>query len=189
MNNLVTITTRLAEFKAAFTQGIEGIVKAAEIYVAALDEDPRNADKFRDAFSDMLPPSAWGQLESVGRKVMHPRLLMGGVCDRKKSTFIKRLAYSMQERVFNRERFKLLTEDGQTLEVDLMEATPEQCEQLCDGSGIRNLSAQKAWMEARKVHASEPCEVLPYTISGDRVTFRRGCVLTRAEMKRLLTEM
>jgi len=188
----VAVATRMADFRTALQQGIEGIVKASEIYVAALDDDPQNADRFRDEFASWVPATTWAQFEAVGRKLMHPRLLMGGVSDYRKSTLIRRLPYSMQERVFGRERFELLTKSGSTLKVDLLEATPEQAEQLCDGSSIRNLSAQKAWLESRAAAAAsvvEPAELLPYIISQGRVVFRRGCTLSRAEVKRLLTDM
>jgi hypothetical protein len=190
MSKEVAITSRIAEFRDALQNGINGIVKAAEIYVAALDADPRDADRFREEFAEWVPASAWSQFEAVGRKWMHPRLLMGGVSDRKKSALIKRLPYSTQERVFKRERFSLLTSAGEKLEVDIMEATPEQAEQLCNGSSIRNLSEQKAWLESRIVQdAGDTAEVLPYTVIDGRVTFRRGCILNRAELKRLLQEM
>ena len=190
MSKEITIKSRMDEFGEALKAGIDGLVKAGEIYVEAIEEDPRNADKFRERFTDWVPSAAWSNFENMGRKLMHPRLVMGGMSDRKKTSLIKRLPYSTQARVFERERFSLLTATGDTLQIDLMEATAEQAEQLCDGSSIRNLSAQKAWMEARAAAASqEPAEVLPYTITDGKVTFRRGTVLSRAELKRLLAEM
>lgn len=190
MSKSITITSKLAEFRDALQAGIDGIVRASEVYVSALDEDPRNADRFRDEFAEWVPASSWSQFEAVGRKWMHPRLILGGVADRKKAGLIKRLPYSMQDRVFKRERFPMLTATGDTLQVDMMEATPEQAEQLCNGSAIRNLSEQKAWLEAQAAaQQGEPAEVMPYTVTDGRVTFRRGCVMTRNEMKRLLQDM
>ena len=191
MSKELTIASKIAEFKTALQDGINGIVRASEIYVSALDENPRNADRFREEFAEWVPVSAWSQFEAVGRKWMHPRLLLGGVSDRKKAGLIKRLPYSMQERVFQRERFPLLTNAGEVLKLDIMEATSEQAEQLCNGTTIRNLSEQKAWIEAKSVEYAqrEPEEVLPYTVNGGRVTFRRGCILNRSEIKRLLQEM
>ena len=190
MKTSVVVSSRIAEFREALQVGIEGIVKASEVYVAALDDDPRNADRFRDEFAEWVPASAWSQFEAVGRKWMHPRLLMGGVADRKKTGLIKRLPYSMQERVFKRDRFPLLTSNGDTLEVEILEATQEQAEQLCNGTAIRNLSEQKAWLESRNVtEASEPAEVLPYVITDGKVTFRRNTILTKQEIRRLLLEL
>jgi len=114
---------------------------------------------------------------------------MGGMTDRKKSARIKRLPYSMQERVFAHERFPLLTGNGETLQIDMLEATCEQLDQLCDGDSVRNLAEQKAYQETRAILDQEKPEVMPYTVAGGRVSFRRGVTLTRAELKRLLQEM
>jgi hypothetical protein len=190
MNEVVNINESIQAFREAFASGINSITKAAEIYVRSLDENPRNADKFKEAFADQIPATAWSGFEAVGRKWMHPRLLMGGIANTKKSTIIKRLPYSMQERVFNRERFDLLCADGDKLQVDVMEATPEQVEQIFDGSSVRNLSAQKAYIEARKAEPEKTAtEVLPYTISDGKVCFRRGVSLSKSELRNILQAM
>lgn len=183
------VTNRIAEFRKALTAGIEGIVRAAEIYVAAIDEDPTNADKFRDSFSDWIPSAAWTNFEAVGRKWMHPRLLMGGMADRKKHSIIKRLPYSVQERIFSGERFKLLTAKGDTLNVDLLEATADQTDQLCGDGNIRSLGEQRAWIEEQSKTIEVESEPMPYVVMNGKVSFRRGVVLTRNEVKRLLQEM
>ena len=183
------VANRITEFRKALTAGIDGIVNAAEIYVAAIDEDPSNADKFRDAFSDWIPSAAWTNFEAVGRKWMHPKLLMGGMADRKKHAIIKRLPYSVQERIFNRERFKMLTANGDTLNVDLMEATAEQTEQICGGGAVKSLGEQRAWMEEQRKTIEVESEPMPYVVSNGKVSFRKGVVLTRNEVKRLLQEM
>jgi hypothetical protein len=187
MNEVISINQAIQDFRAAFSSGIDSIVKAAEIYVRAIDDNPRNADKFKEAFADSIPNSAWSGFEAVGRKWMHPRLLMGGIANTKKSTIIKRLPYSMQDSVFKRERFDLLCANGDTLQVDVLEATPEQVEQIFDGTSVRSMSAQKAYIEARKAEPVKTAtEVLPYTISNGKVCFRRGVVLTRGEIKNIL---
>ena len=191
------IESMITAFSEALAAGLDGIVKAGEIYVEALDESWENASKFQKAFEDKLPASAWKQFEAVGRKWMHPRLIMGGMTDRRKANKVKKLTYGTQERVFNREKFPLLIAGGDSLETDLMEATPEQVAQLCDGSNIRSLSAQKAWLEERALRREERAfreqhkqtETLPYVIGKGKVVFRRGTTLTRPEIKRLLQEM
>lgn len=180
----------LAEFKAAMTAGIEGIVRAAEAYVAALEEDPSNAQVFQNEFKDTIPDSAWAQFEAVGRKWMHPRLLLGGVSDRRKASIVRALPYSLQEQVFARKRFPLLTASGESLSVDVLEAPTAHAEQLFDGSSLRSISAQKAYLEAKKAAVKEErTEVMPYSICGGKVTFRRGCEMTRKEIQRLLLEI
>ena len=188
--DVIVIGEAIREFKKEFALGIEGIVKASAIYVQAIDSHPGNADKFKQACEDLIPSSAWANFEAVGRKHIHPRMLFGGVNDPKKRVLIKHLPYSLQDRVFKRERFPLLTDKGETLEIDILEATPEQAEQIIDGAQIRPLSAQKAWKEAKQGEPEkEKIEVLPFTIADGKISFRRGTVLTRAELKRIIAEM
>jgi len=186
----VTLAAKMTEFEKALQSGISGIVRASEIYVAALEEDPRNHEKFKERFAEHVPATAWNQFEAVGRKLIHPRMIMGGISSPVKNRFIKKMPFSLQERVFKRERFPLLTAKGDTLSVDLLEATDEQADQLCNGSTIRTLGEQRAWMESRKPATQEqPVEVMPYTITDGRVSFRRGCVLSKTELRRILTDM
>ena len=185
----ITTTRYIEQFKQAFTAGIESIVKASEIYVKAIDEDPAIKDRFRNEFSDIIPSSAWSGFEAVGRKWMHPKLLMGG--GGRYSTQIKKLPYSDQDQIFTGKRYGLLTADGDTLMVDVRSITPEQAEQLFDRSHIGSLAEQKAWIEARKKmpQKAEEVQVMPYSITDGKVYFRKGTSLTRVELKRLLQEM
>ena len=142
------------EFRDALLSGLEGIMRAAEVYVAAVDEDPRNADVFRDELSDFVPASAWAMFEAVGRRQMHPKLLMGGMADRKKSAAVKRLPYSQQERVFAGERVELVVESGDLLKVSLLDCTADQAEQICSRAGFRSQSQQRAWLEEKRLAAA-----------------------------------
>jgi len=190
--DIVKANGQIREFKEALQAGIDGFVRCGEIYVEAIDEDPRVADKFRDEFSDVVPTAMWSNFEAIGRKWMHPRLIMGGMSNRKKANIVKRLPYSMQERIFEHERFDLLVEGGDVLKVDPMEATDDQLDQMFNQSGARSTSEQRAYIESKRAKEAaqvETPEVLPYKIEGSKVTFRRYTTLTRAELKRLLTEM
>lgn len=182
------VRSDVKKFRDEFLKGIQGIVRASEIYVKSIDENPRNGDVFRKELGDWIPAAAWSQFEAVGRKWMHPKLLMGGMADRKKSTIVKRLPYSMQERVFSKERFELLTKDGDTLKIDVTEGTAEQAAQLFDGNTLRNIPAQKAYIE-NQAPVKIQAEVLPYIISGGKITFRRGTILNKVELRRLLQEL
>jgi hypothetical protein len=182
-----TQATYIKRFRDSFALGIEHIVKAAQVYVEAIDENPKFADVFAAEFQDSIPASAWSSFEAVGRKWMHPKLLLGG--GGKYANKIKRLPYSLQERIFSGEKFELLTADGDILKVDIREATQSQVEQLIDFSHTRTKSEQKAYIEAHKQTCETKPEILPYVITDGKVSFRRGTILTRNEVKRLLQEM
>ena len=184
----------IGEFGKAYNGGILGLTRAAEIYVAAIDENPEMREKFREAFDNQIPWSIWPQFEAIGRKCMHPRLLMGGVSDAKKSRIIKRLPYSLQESIFDRrEKFELLTTNGDTLNVDVLSATPEQVEKLFDEHGdYRTLAEQKAYDEQLKSDAAVAevaPEPMPYSIRRGRVSFIRPITLGKRDLQRIISEM
>jgi len=71
-----TIKLQLMEFKKAWTAGFEQIVKAAEIYVRALNTSTADAKlMFETSFTE-VPKTVWFNLEKVGRHEMHYLLLM-----------------------------------------------------------------------------------------------------------------
>jgi len=186
MTTAIQTQKYIEQFRDAFTSGIDSIVESAKIYVEAIEDDPNNKSKFVEAFEDVIPVSAWSGFEAVGRKWMHPKLLLGGG---KYASKIKRLPYSDQERIFEGARFDMLTSDGQTLKVDVRNITKEQADQMFNNTHIRTLAEQKAWIESRKAEPEEVVELIPYTISGSKVRFRRNVELTRNELKRILQDM
>jgi len=179
----------LNEFKDALLAGINGFIKAGEIYVNAIEQDPTYGKRLKEEFADMVPAKAWNQLEALGRRWIHPKLVLGGMSDPKKTSLVKRLPYSEQSRVFEGERYQLLVSNGDYIEVNLLDATTDQAKQIIGDGIIRSLSEQKSWLEGKKIQKELKVEELPYQIKGGKITFRRNVSLTRAEMKQLLSQL
>jgi len=178
----------IEEFRGLFFAGTESLVKACRVYVDAIKDNPERVFEFQDAFKNEVPVGCWAQFEAVGKKCLHPRLLLNG--GGKYGGRIRKLPYSLQEQILEGDRFDLLTANGETLKVDIREVQPEQADQLFDYDHIRSLPEQRAFIESRKQTPPEDAhEVLPYTIRGEKVFFTRGVVLTKRELKRILDEM
>ena len=177
------------EFKDAITNGINGFVKAGEIYVKAIDQDPAYADKMQLEFSDIVPAKAWKQFEAIGRKWIHPKLILGGMSDPKKTNIVKRLPYSLQNRVFEGEKFELLISGGDVLKVSALDASSEQTLLLFGDGDLRSLREQKAYIENSKLQEDLMPQELPYYFQKGKIIFRKNTELTRAEMKQLLTQL
>lgn len=198
MNNEIVAWTSVEEWCSALERAIEGaansIVEMANLYVAGIDQNPKWADIIKDRMSAVVPPRCWAQYEAIGRKWVHPQLVIG--TGSRNDAKLKRLAYSLQERIFTGERFELLTADGGTLLVDLRELDVGQIDQMIDGSEIRTLSAQKVYLESlrmKQVREEEPEAGLPYRVVGKgrslRVVFDKKTSLTRDELRRLALEV
>jgi len=182
------------EFRKAWQNGIDGLSQAAQVYVDAIDADSDISKQLQDEFSD-LPQGVWGQLEQLGRKMIHPKLLMG--CGGRHATKIKKMPYSVQNRIFAGDTFPLLTKDNDTLMIDVRNATDEQVEQLFDRDHIRTLTEQKVLRVSETSNSTksnggadiaEP-ERLPYIIKENRVIFRRDVTLTKQDVRNILAQM
>ena len=147
----LTTEQLMAEFKQAITSGLNGFVRAGEVYVKAIDQDPSNAERMQLEFSDIVPSKAWKQFEAIGRKWIHPKLILGGMSDAKKTNIVKRLPYSLQNRVFEGDKFELLISGGDVLEVSALDASTDQVTQLFGDGNLRTLREQKAYIESNKL--------------------------------------
>jgi len=189
MNELVK--SKIDLFREAMLGGIASIVRASEIYVEALDEDPNNRELFVSTFSDWIPQGAWSQFEAVGRKWMHPRLLMGGMSDRKKASIIKSLPYSLQESILSGGKFELLVFNGDIINVDINDATVDQAKQLCAKDHIRTLGEQKAWIieNSKLVEKDLTPEKASYVIYGGKCIVRRDTEFNKKELRAIIARM
>lgn len=177
------------QLRSALEAGMDGFMQAGKIYVSAIDQDPSYAERLKKEFGNIVPCRAWAQLEALGRGLIHPKLILGGVSDKKKNTIIKNLPMSLQNRVFNEEKFPLLISGGDVLDVSILSATPSQAEQICGNGEIRTLAEQKAFIESQKLEKELRPKELPYYIKAGKIIFRKNTELTRSEIKLLLTQL
>jgi len=180
-------------FREALSGAVDGIRRAARIYVEAIDEEPERAQEFRAACPE-IPEGTWATLDKIGRGQVDVRLLMrqGGPHRAR----IARLPGPMQTRLLDGEPVDLLLDAGEevdSLKVDVRNVTSEQAAQLFAGDHIRSVAEQKAWLAEReqraKLAGGDPIETLPYVIQGNKVTFKRNLTMTLRELKDLIQVM
>lgn len=179
------------EFKEALASAIDGLVKAGEVYVKAIDIDPTVAERLQEEFKDVVPAQAWAQFEALGRKHIHPQLVLGGVSDSRKTNMIKGLPYSVQSRVFDDEKFELLVSGGDVLPISVLDATIDQCKQLIDSSGgsLRSLKEQKAFLEELAIKDEFRPQPVPYKIGSGGVVFMKNTKMTKKQIQQLLQNL
>ena len=180
----------LEQFSISFTQGLESIAKAASIYVKAIDESHSMKGKFIERFAGVIPAGAWANFEAVGRKTMHPRIMLGVG---RNTSFIKRLPFSDQEDIVNGKKVELLTADGDSLPVDARDISAHQSRQLFAGNHIRTLSEQRAFIEddnrIEKDNAVELAKIIRYRIENGNVHFAHNTVFTMNELITITAEL
>lgn len=177
-------------FREALDSARDGLAKAAEIYVAAIDEDPGRAQEFRAALP-YIPERTWGQFEAIGRHQIDPRLLLGDGGPHRER--IKRLPYTTQRSLLEGEPVELLIDEGDVLRADVRSLTQGQAAQVFAGDHVRTAAEQKAWLldQERRMRLTkgEPEDTLPYLIRGSKVTFRKNLTMTLKELKDLIQVM
>lgn len=145
MSALTKLDDGITQFKELMEAGIQNIAKACKLYVSLIDEDTEAAERFRDA-CPYISEGTWADFELVGRGMMHHELIWGGGrCANK----LKALPFS-QQKLAMEDGVKVLTSTGDTLTVRPDRMTPFQVRQAFDNGHLRDLAAQRAWLESAK---------------------------------------
>lgn len=180
----------IKNFRTALQSATENIYSASKIYVEAIDSDPDFKETFQEAFQETIPTSAWIGFENVGRGVMHQKLLFGGGVN---SQYIKKLGISDQDKILNGTSVKMLTSTGDTLMVDAREISKLQANQIFNGSAIRTITEQRAYIESLKSKSvldatMSDANGMPYEIIGNRFVVRANKSdqsFSKAQIKRM----
>lgn len=186
---LTTKNEKIKEFASLCQQGIDAWVKAGEILVELVEEDPQVFDKIIEA-DPRMNAGILGKFEAMGRKVLHPQLLIDD------SPGVERLAempYSVQERFLN-EPIPLVieTENGtDILRVSVKNMTGNQARQIFGKGRIRTEGEQKAWLTDQRAKKAKPAgsNIPAWTIKAGRVCFNEGATLSAGELATIITQL
>lgn len=188
-----TLTTKkrdyVKEFIEAWSNGHKEMLKAAKIFVAAIDKDPANRGKIYEGTKGLVTPRAFQLLEAVGRKTLDERLLMG--TGGQHTVRIKRLPFDLQKRVIDGDMFEFLTADGSKMKICLRDCEDWQAKQMFADDHIRTLPQQKAWAEAEKakLKSTEIEHTVPFEIRKKDVLFKENTSLTFEEVRQLALQL
>ena len=180
----VATTKRIEQFRIFLASGMDGMQKAAESYALSIDEDPNAEARFKSEFKGQVPETAWATMAQVGRKQLHPSLMLGCVSN------------SKQLRVLPFHQQKAFIETGATVELVtptcVMNARPinlnkEQAEQVFDHGKIRTVKEQRAFQSA--LRKDPPKKRNPWTIKGNCVHFHCNTMLTKSQLQDILAEL
>jgi len=185
----VTLEGYVKKFREAVERGVNAIEEAAQVYAAALDEHPAAASEFA-ARCPGIPATAWAGFEAVGRGWVDKRLLWGGGAAQRA---LKYLPISMQRQALDG-GVELLIGSGESLIVNVDNLTADQCRQVFAKDRIRDLGAQRAWVESRNPPASiTPRPAAPFEIVGNGsrrcVRINEPCELQKKDLARLLMDL
>jgi hypothetical protein len=180
--------TKVNEFIALITQGIECWNKAGEIVVSLLDEQQMTTAEIANC-SEYLTEDIVTRFEQLGRKQLIPRLL---IADYPAAKHLVRLPYSEQKRLVDGS-VDLLVSDSETLKVSVQNLSSSQCKQVFEKNHVRSIGAQRAFLEEKKTINTIRNAVTSfqdiYLVKGKKVVFCRPCEMTAGQLAQIISEI
>lgn len=187
--NITAQKQRISEFASLCQQGIDAWVKAGEILVELVEEDPSVFDKIIQ-FDPRLNHGILGRFEQMGRRVLHPQLLMS---DSPGYDRLSMMPLSVQERLIKEPVPLVVETDNGTdiLLVSTRDMTTAQAKQVFAKDRVRTEGEQKAWLVDQRAKKAKPCgdNVPCWSIKGGRAVFNAGAALTAGELATILTQL
>jgi hypothetical protein len=187
-----TLTSQQAKietFIQHFRRGVEEWIAAGEILVEMVEEDPYVYDYIINQ-CPTLNAGILGRFEQMGRKTLHPQLLLTASPGFAK---LQKLPFSMQERYIDEPVPMIVhTEAGtDVLLVKAKDMTKEQAAQVFAPGRVRTEGEQKAWLmqhRSEKAIRNEETVKTPWKIRGHKVIIN-GVEFTRKEIAGILAQM
>jgi hypothetical protein len=182
----LTTTDSIESFISLATQGVESLVKAGEMLVRILEEDPSAAEVIREK----APHITEGMLSlfvRIGQHSLRPELLFNSCPAYKR---LRYLPMPVQDAMLKNGRVALLGPGGDILQVRITDLTPRQTAQVFSNTGIRSKDEQSAYLRHCSFSAPVPPEIeQPFTTSKGRCVINTPCILTRRDILRILNEI
>lgn len=178
---------KINQFISLFKAGVEAWIKAGEVLVDLVENDPHTYD-YIIRQCPQLNAGILGRFEQMGRKTLHPQLLLTASPGFAKLT---KLPFSMQERYIEEPIPMIVhTDDGtDVLLVKAKDMTKEQAAQVFAPGRLRTEGEQKAWMMQQKSNAARPATISkPWSIRGNKIIIN-GIEFTRKELTAILAQM
>lgn len=186
---LASQNKQITEFIALFQEGVNAWIKAGELLVQMVEEDPHIYDYIIEQCPN-LNAGILGRFEQMGRKTLHPQLLLSASPGFSK---LSKLPFSMQERYLT-EPVPIIVHTENGTDVLLVEAknmTKEQANQVFAPGRIRTEGEQKAWLMQQRSLAAKPAgtNIPAWSIKGGRVVFNAGASLSAGELATIITQL
>lgn len=188
-NTLTSQNKQIEKFIELFQTGVNAWIQAGELLVSMVEEDPHVYDWIIQK-CPTLNAGILGRFEQMGRKTLHPQLLLTASPGFDK---LRRLPFSMQERYIKEPIPLIVHTDGGTdvLLVEAKNMTKEQANQVFAPGRIRTEGEQKAWLMQQRSMAAKPAGTnLPaWTVKGGKVVFNQGATLSAGELATIITQL
>ena len=187
MKNVVSIARGYAEFNSAWVSGLNGLFKAAQIYVQTIDALPEAKKYFKEQRPE-ISNTGWAGIEKVGRGTWIPQLLVDSTYGAEK---VRQLPASDQKTAYEN-GVKVLSSDNSTINLKVQKLTPKQANLVFATDHIRDVLEQKAIIETSKLFKKIEVpkdDYIAYNKKLKTVTFSKGYTATIKEILNIAQEL
>ena len=180
---------KINQFITLFKEGVDAWIKAGEILVELVEADPHTYDYIIEK-CPTLNAGILGRFEQMGRKILHPQLLLSASPGFNK---LRQLPMSMQERYIT-EPVPLIVHTAEGTDILMVKAkdmTKEQAAQAFAPGRIRTEGEQKALIMEKASHAARPVNqqtTCPWKIRGKQVEIG-GILLSKKDLLSIAMQM
>lgn len=183
---IISLDETVRGFAEAFTRAEDSFRTAGKIYAEAIATHGQEARERFAAACPKIAPTTWRRLEALGNGSLDGRLLTASSAG---AAALRRLPAPLQTAALDN-GVELLINNGDTLRVQIDNLTPEQARQVFAGDHIRDIPAQRAWVETHAPSVARPTITAPaWSVKAGKVQIVRPCSLTRLDLARMLAEM
>lgn len=185
--SIISLDDTVRGFAEAFTRAEDSFRTAGKIYADAVAQYGQEAREKFAAACPKIAPTTWRRLEALGNGSLDGRLLTAASIG---AAALRRLPSTAQSAALDN-GVEVLIGNGETLRIQVDNLTPEQSRQVFASDHIRDIPAQRAWLETHAPQTARPAlvEAPAWKVTGGKVQVARACSLTRLDLARMLAEM
>jgi hypothetical protein len=179
------ITNIAQQITSLMAQGVKCIHDAATLLVQQLDDGQLVLNDLHEA-DTRLSMEVLHMLERIGRKQLLPELAIPSGLPGEAA--LARMPYSTQKLLYGRtvEVLVMHADGPSTLNTDIRHLTNHQAKQVFGASGVRDISAQRAYLESNKRSGPTVRGTTPYIFVGRRLIVKRGADLSEADVVQMI---
>ena len=179
----------LSAFKEEIKNGLDGLARAAAIYVNMLDANPEFEAEFKRECRGIVPEGDWKQLEKVGRGKLHAKFLLGGFNSASKCAVVSRLPIEEQEKALDGAIYSMVMSSGKAIQCRIEDAPVDAVRRLAKGGKIQPVAVQRELAKTERLAAKtiEP----DYKLVNGNTALRiiRATTITKKQLEKILQSM
>jgi len=187
--SVATAREMVKEALSGITKGYKTVVDSCKLFARAIDSETITKDEISEEHK--IPLSVLNRIEAVGRGTILVDLLYR---TEKQYHLIAKMPFDEQQKIIDK-GVDVLTTSG-VLHVDVADLQLGQVNQVFNGTQIRSVSAQKAWIEDQKTSqeiiatrsraSKTDCG---YRVKGDSLIVTTAQSFTRKQLLEILARM